>query len=242
MAKSMKKVEISQNVLDGFIKLPTATVFNAVSSLGSPRCVMQRVRTFTPGHPMAARARTLRFLPMRPDLIEINPAGEGSAEYEAMSRCGPGDVLVADMMNMRWSAVGGDVKLVQLQMNNADGIVCDGAIRDLSVLVEEDYGLAIYAQDRTILGGDGISPAEENIAIQCGGVLVRPGDVLVGDDDGVVVVPSWMAIEALEWATEHEAVENYVKEKIRSESVRPGKYYPPQPDIFEEYRKKQSTE
>lgn len=237
MADSMKPVEVSQAVLDGFNKLPAATVFGAVSRLGSPRCVMQDVRTFTPGRRLAARARTLRFLPMRPDLADMNPAREGSAEYEAMARCGPGDALVADMMGKRWSAIGGDVKLVQLQMNNADGVVCDGAIRDRDVIVDEEYGLTIYAQDRTILGGDGVSPAEENVAIQCGGVLVRPGDVLVGDDDGVVVVPSWMAEEALEQAAEHEDVENYIKEKIRSENVRPGKYYPPPAEVFEEFRR-----
>ena len=240
ISQSMKTVEVPQSVLDGFHKLPTATVFGAVSRLGSPRCVMEGVRTFTPGRRLAARARTLRFLPVRPDLVETSPAGEGSAEYEAMARCGPGDALVGDMMNKQWSAIGGDVKLVQLQMNNADGVVCDGAIRDRDVIVEEEYGIAVYAQNRTILGKDGIFPVEENVDIQCGGVLVRPGDVLVGDDDGLVVVPSWMAEAVLEHATEREEVENYVKRKIRSENVRPGKYYPPTPEMFEEYRETRS--
>ena len=61
------------------------------------------------------------------------------------------------------------------------------------------------------------------------------GDVIVGDDDGVLVVPSWMAEGVLAWATEHEEVENYVKEKIRAESVAPGKYYPPTESMHEEW-------
>ena len=62
-----------------------------------------------------------------------------------MARCGPGDVLVADLMGKQWAAVAGDVKLLQLKMNNADGLVTDGAIRDLGVLEDEDYGFAVYA-------------------------------------------------------------------------------------------------
>lgn len=56
-----------------------------------------------------------------------------------------------------------------------------------------------------------------------GGALVRPGDVMVGDNDGVLVVPSWMAVAVLEWALEHEDAENYIKQKIRSEGVCPGR-------------------
>jgi regulator of RNase E activity RraA len=80
------------------------------------------------------------------------------------------------------------------------------------------------------------------VDIQCGGVLVRPGDVLVGDDDGVVVVPSWFAAECVEIVEDHEAVEAYIKEKIQAENVRPGRYYPPTPEMFEEYRRQRSAQ
>ena len=105
--------------------------------------------------------------------------------------------------------------------------VIDGAIRDLDVVLDEDYGLTVYARARSFHGNPETRAAEENVQIQCGGALVRPGDVLVGDGDGVLVVPSWMAQAVLDWAIEHEGVENYIKEKIRAEGVRPGKYYPP---------------
>jgi regulator of RNase E activity RraA len=67
-------------------------------------------------------------------------------------------------------------------------------------------------------------------------VLVRPGDVLVGDGDGVVVVPSWFAAECVAVVEEHEAIEAYVKQKILAEGVAPGKYYPPTPAMWDEYR------
>jgi regulator of RNase E activity RraA len=59
----------------------------------------------------------------------------------------------------------------------------------------------------------------------------------VGDDDGVVVVPSWFAAECVASVEDHEAVEAYIKRKIEGEGVRPGKYYPPSPEIYEEYRR-----
>jgi regulator of RNase E activity RraA len=58
---------------------------------------------------------------------------------------------------------------------------------------------------------------------------------MVGDNDGVMVVPSWMAEAALKWADEHEGTENYIKEKIRAEKVNPGKYYPPTQEMVDEW-------
>ncbi len=233
----MTPVHVPDSVLEGLKKLPTATVYNAVRYFGSTLCVCEGLQNFTNGEKMASRARTLRFLPNRDDLKADTDLGEASPEFVAMGKCGPGDVLVADIQGDTKTVVAGDVKLLQLKMNNADGVVIDGAIRDLDVLRDEDYGLTVYATARSLHGGPTASPAEEGGQIQCGGALVRPGDVMVGDDDGVIVVPSWMAAQVLEHATEHEEVENYIKEKIAAENVAPGKYYPPQPESFEEWRR-----
>ena len=72
--------------------------------------------------------------------------------------------------------------------------------------------------------------------------MVRPGDVMVGDNDGVLVVPSWMAEEVLTWAEEHEGAENLVKDKIKAEGVPPGKYYPPTEETIAEWRKLNNRE
>lgn len=240
----MEPVEVSQGILDGFKLIPTATVYNALINFGSTFCVCEGIQNFTPFAPgkerLAARARTLRFMPFRPDLVADTSGGVESPEYIAMGRCGPGDVLVADIGGRIQDVVAGDVKLLQLEMNNADGAVIDGAIRDLDVLLDEDYGLTIYAKARSFHGNPSSRPAEENVQIQCGGALVRPGDIMVGDNDGVLVVPSWMAENVLEWATEHEGAENLVKEKIKAENVIPGKYYPPTQETIEEWRKRNS--
>ena len=233
----MTPVEVSQEILDGLKTIPTVTVYGAVRNFGSPLNVCEGLKRLTPSGRIAARARTLRFLPRRPDLLPETSQGENVPEYIAMDRCGPGDVLVADIMGYTKDVVAGDVKLLQLAMNQADGVIVDGAIRDIDVLLEEDYGLTVYAKARSFHGSWAASPAEENVQIQCGGALVRPGDVMVGDNDGVLVVPSWMAEAVLEWALEHEGTENYIKEKIRAEKAIPGKYYPPTAEMKAEWRR-----
>jgi len=236
--RSYQPVEVSQDILDRFKKLPVATIWNHVMrDAGVPLPFMEQVFPMTPGKRLAARARTLRFLPPRPDLLAEVQRGPDSPEYRAMARCGPGDVLVADIMGQSRACIFGDVKAMQLKMNRVDGIVTDGAIRDLDIMNEEGYNLIVYAQARTPYGSAPWAiPAEENGDIQCGGALVRPGDVLVGDGDGVVVVPSWFALECVEIVEEHEGVEAYIKQKIEAEGVAPGKYYPPTPESWAEYR------
>ena len=236
--RSYNPVDISPEILDRFKKLPVATIWHHVMrDAGVPLPFMEKVYPMTPGKRLAARARTLRFLPPRPDLQAEVQRGPDSPEYRAMARCGPGDVLVADIMGQERACIFGDVKALQLKMNNADGIVTDGAIRDLDIMEEEGYNLIVYARARTPYGSAPWAiPAEENVDIQCGGVLVRPGDVLVGDGDGVVVVPSWFAEECLALVEDHEAVEAYIKEKVMAEGVVPGRYYPPTPEMYAEYR------
>ena len=231
----MKPTHVPQETLDRLKAIPTATVYSAVRYFGCPVNVCEGLINFTPGQRMAARAHTLRFLPTRLDIAAECKIGEKSPEYLAMGRCGPGDVLVADIMGQTRDVVAGDVKLLQLAMNKADGIVIDGAIRDLGVIESENYGLTVYARARSFHGNPVTVAAEENVQIQCGGSLVRPGDVMVGDDDGVLVVASWMAAAVLEWAEEHEGTENYVKEKIRAEQVAPGRYYPPTEAMKDEW-------
>ena len=183
---------------------------------------------------MVGRVKTLRFIPPRPDIMEETHRGETSPEYEAMGSCEPGDVLVIDGMGKKYAAIGGDVKLLQLKIVGAAGMVTDASIRDLDIV--KDYGIKIFAGGRTPMGGAGeIDPYEANVTIQCGGVAVRPGDLIVADDDGVVVVPEKIAVEVIDWVEEHEAVEEYIKELIEKENVAPGKYYPPTDETIKRY-------
>ena len=217
---------ITAEIIERYKKVAGATVYSAVRMMGYEPCFMRDVHAFTPGEPLVGRAKTLRFVPPRKDIIEETHRGADSPEYQAMGSCEPGDVLVIDGMGKKYAAIGGDVKLLQLKMRGAAGLVTDASIRDLAIVA--DYGLKVFAGGRTPMGGaDEIDPFEANVTIGCGGVAVRPGDLIVADDDGVVVVPERIAAEVIDWVEEHEAVEEYIKGLIEAEGAAPGKYYPP---------------
>ena len=177
------------------------------------------------GQRLAGRAVTLRFVPHRPDLADDKPKGEHSAEYVAIEMCGPGEVLVIDAMGWKYSSVGGDIKFLRMKQLGAGGLVTDGGVRDSASLKE--YGFPVYSASLTAKQGPAeFWPWQVNDAIQCGGVLVRPGDALVGDDDGVVVVPHSIIDEVIEIAHRREEVEDVVKAQLEIEQCSPGKYYP----------------
>ena len=233
----MPDKEVPQSVLDRYKVVATPTVFGALRRRGYDNQFLRDVFPMTPGKRLAARARTLKFMPIRPDLQKELPKGEDSPEYVAMASCGPGDALVVDALGVPYASIGGDVKFLQLKMRRADGIVSDGAIRDLAIV--SSYGLVVYARNRTPLGGVFIAPYAANVDISCAGVLVRPGDVVMGDDDGVMVVPSALAEEVVAEAEEFERVEEFIKERIQAEDCAPGRYYPPGELAFKLYREHQ---
>ena len=192
---------------------------------GWPSGYIEGALPLKPGQSMAGRAVTLRFVPHRPDLAEDKPKREQSAEYVAIELCGPGEVLVIDAMGWKYSSIGGDIKFMRLMQRNVGGLVTDGGVRDSLVL--KDYGFPVYSASTTAKQGPAdFWPWQVNDAIQCGGVLVRPGDAIVGDDDGVVVVPSSEVDEVIRIAHEREEVEEVIKAQLEIENCSPGKYYP----------------
>ncbi len=216
---------VSDDTLAALKALSTQTLVDAMWRKGWPQGYIEGARPIEPGQRMSGRAVTLRMVPERPDLAEDKPKGDQSAEYIAMELCGPGEVLVIDAMGWTYASVGGDIKFFRLHQRRAAGLVTDGGARD-SVTLKE-YGFPVYAASTTAKQGSAeFLPWQVNDAIQCGGVLVRPGDAVVGDDDGVVVVPAGIAEEVVRIAEEREEVEEVVKAQLAEEGCSPGKYYP----------------
>ncbi|MDP6420800.1 MAG: hypothetical protein FI709_09015 [SAR202 cluster bacterium] len=221
----MSADRISDQIISRYRKVAVATVYGGVLRQGYEPCFMRGVTPFTPGRYLVGRAKTLRFVPPRRDIQrETQALGADSPEYVAMGSCEPGHVMVMDALGKSWASIGGDVKLLQLKMTGAEGLVTDGAIRDLDAVKE--YGYTLFAGGRTgAVGVPDVWPYEANATIQCGGAAVRPGDLIVGDDDGVVVVAASIAEEVIDWVEEHEQAEEYIKALIQKENVSPGKYY-----------------
>jgi regulator of RNase E activity RraA len=217
--------KVPQRALEHLKTLACTSILDALDHLGYDQVFMSGVRTLIPGRKVVGRAVTLRFLPVRPDLRREIRSRSDSAEYRAMELCGPGDVLVIDAMGLPFASVGGDIKFLRLKRRGAEGLVTDGAVRDMALL--RTYGFAIFAQNPTAKAGPtDMLPYEENSYIQCGGALVKPGDVICGDDDGGVVVPQHLVNDVIKEATEDEALEAWIKQELESKDVSPGRYYP----------------
>ena len=235
----VQSTRVPDTVLERLRKVPTPTLVDVLFERGYTRVYLEGVRPLTPGARLAGRAVTLRFVPARPDIRQEVAQRERSPEYRAMELCGPGDVLVIDAMRMASSSVGGDIKFLGLKRRRAEGIVTDGALRDVPTL--KDYHLKLFAAGVTAKTGPWeFFPWGVNEVVQCGGGAVRPGDVIIGDDAGVVVVPQALAEEVAAAAEAHEELEAWIKERVERENVSPGRYYPIQEEtrrLFQESRR-----
>ena len=236
MTKITSTHVISDQSLARLGELPTQTLIDGLWVDNWPQSMIHGARPIFPGKKMVGRAVTLRFVPHRPDVLADKPKKEESPEYEAFELCGPGEVLVASAVGP-WESIGGDIKFSRLSQLRVGGLVT-GSVRDTAEL--KDYGFPVFAYSSTAKQGPAVmQPWGVNEVISCGGIVVRPGDAIIGDDDGVVVVPAVMADRVLEIAAEREAVEKVIKKELRKNPGSPGKYYPFNENtwkLFEEYK------
>lgn len=218
-------------------RINTTAVVDTLAQAGyaARYTLMPNLRSMNPGARLVARAVTVRFVPARPDGVADKPAGERSAEYVAFEQAGPGDVIVMEAMRSTMMSVGGDIKFLRLKQRGVDGLICDGGIRDMETV--KDYGLALWGLGRTAaLGTQFGFPYTANDAVSVDGVLVRPGDYLVADDDGVVVIPRSVAPEVARGTIERDDLEEWIRRRLDQEHLSPGAYYPPDEETFAQYR------
>ena len=219
-------------------ELSASAVLDVLDGMGYTNVQMRGVRSLIPGQRMAGRAVTMRFVPSRPDFRAKVIGGTESAEYQAMELCGPDDVLVMDAMGWANPSAAGGIKLLRLKQRKAAGVVTDASVRDMEAL--RAYGIGVFAAGETNMTMPShMLPCDVKVPVQCGGVLVLPGDYVSADDGGVVVVPQQLIEEVVAHAREHEALEAVVEQQLSVEDVSPGKYYPFNEATRELYRRQQ---
>ena len=146
----------------------------------------------------------------------------------------PGDIVVVDARANMVSGVFGEMMLTYFQGRGGVGVVIDGCIRDYPHAQELDLGLWLRGVTPNFHTQTTIFPFAVNVPVACGDTLVMPGDVIVADDDGVVVVPSALAPELLEKAGEHVEWEEFSRMRL-AEGGDLRKYYPLREDARAEY-------
>ena len=191
------------------------------------------------GGNMVGPAYTMRSIPAREDLDQISAFDNPDhPQRKGIESVPPGHVLVLDCRGETRVASGGQILTTRLKVRGAAGLVSDGPVRDSGQIAEMDF--PVYtAGGSAPLNLIHHHAIDLNVPIGCGGVAVYPGDIIVGDDEGVAVIPAHLADEVARDAAEQEVMEAFLLERIQAGAALPGTY-PPNAETkaaFEVWRK-----
>lgn len=190
---------------------------------------------------MVGQAYTLRYMPAREDRNPITVfRNEDHPQRVAVERCPPGHVLVIDSRKDARAASAGSILVTRLQVRGCAGVVTDGGFRDAEAIGALDIP-AYHARPSAPTNLTLHEAIDVNVPIGCGDAPVFPGDVIVGDGDGVVVIPEHLAAEIAQECSEMEDFESFVWERVRDGYSVIGLYPPTRDETMREYQDWKST-
>jgi regulator of RNase E activity RraA len=226
-------------------KVSSATLTTVLFKRGLRNVFIQGIFLLNRDAPhMVGEAYTLRYIPAREDIDQLGAfEGRGHPQREAIEACPPGQVLVMDARRDATAATGGDILMTRLMVRGCAGIVTDGGLRDSQTI--EKLPWPAYCGARSApLNLVRHHAIDSQVPIGCGGVPVYPGDVMVGDQEGVVVIPAKMAEEVAKEAEAQTVFEDWVEAKVKEGRSIFG-LYPPNAETkaeFEAWKKNSGTE
>lgn len=193
---------------------PVAGLTQEMRRRGYNTVTIDGLRPTRAGRKMVGTARTLRFIPAREDLFRSHGGGY-NAQKRVFDDVGAGEVIVIEARGETGSGTLGDILALRAQARGAAGVVTDGGVRDHATVAEIDLPVFCQGPHPAVLGRRHV-PWDVDVTIACGGAAVQPGDVIVGDDDGVVVLPPEIAEEVADAALAKEAEDAWVAEQVTS--------------------------
>jgi regulator of RNase E activity RraA len=207
-------------------EISTPTLTTQLFKLGFRTRFLHGVRPLCPGVRMVGEAVTVRFAPAREDLATFEALGDPRyPQRRAIEEIAVGQVLVMDCRGTVEAAAAGDILVARLRARGAAGLVADGGIRDYPAV--QSLAFPVYA-----LGPS--APAhlarhlavDVNVPVGCAEVLVMPGDIMVGDGEGVVCIPRAAADAVATAGLEQEQLEAFILEKVKKGAALLGTYPP----------------
>ncbi|MBB3664560.1 2-keto-4-pentenoate hydratase/2-oxohepta-3-ene-1,7-dioic acid hydratase in catechol pathway/regulator of RNase E activity RraA [Prauserella sediminis] len=214
--------ELTDEIRAKLQKVAVATLSAQLRKHGYNQLSIDGVRTNKPGNKLIGRARTLRFVPAREDLFR-NHGGGYNAQKRTFDSLESGDVLVVEARGERGSGTVGDILALRAQVLGAAGIVTDGGVRDYTTVADLQIPTFSNGPHPAVLGRKHV-PWDSDITVACGGATVQPGDVIVGDDDGVLVIPPELLDDVLDAALEQEAEEEWIAARVAEGAAVDGLY------------------
>jgi regulator of RNase E activity RraA len=205
-------------IIDRFRRCGTATISTILTKRGLNRVFLYGVPPLPGSRPrLVGRAFTMRSVAVREDKLAEDKAlpPQVNLQRRATEECPPGFVLVIDCRGDATGASGGMMLFERMRLRGCAGVVTDGGVRDAAEIVES--GLPVYA--KAVCPPNSMQAhrfIELDVPISCGGVAVYPGDFLVGDADGVIVVPAQIADAVSHEAIAYEDQEAFILRRLRA--------------------------
>ena len=236
--------KVPNDLLERARELSSEEVWAVLEQRGFHNQYADGFQILHPGKPMVGRAFTLQFMPLRPDIDEIakNKAKDRGiarlTNQTAIDMLQPGDVLVVDIFGKKVNGtiVGDNLFYYVMKATHSGGLVVDGSIRDLNGISEIEMPAYFRSVDPTPIGN--VMLTGINVPVRVGGVTVMPGDLVVGDREGVYFVPPQLVREVLDHADEIHIHDEWTKKKFDEGKYKSSEIYstPSDPKLLQEYQ------
>jgi len=199
----------SDRVLFGkLMQVGLEAAWAVVTSEGYPQCFINELHPLNTGRRMVGRARTIRYLPNRKDLRDQIYSQGPQLNYRSAEEALPGDVLVFDAGGETHSTVSGAITTTRFVMRGGSGILVDGCMRDIPDLTAMPIGIYLRCGHASSVSPILMS-VDYQVPVRIGGVTIVPGDILIGEDHGVLVIPASIVDKVLERAMAHDEQEEF---------------------------------
>jgi 5-oxopent-3-ene-1,2,5-tricarboxylate decarboxylase / 2-hydroxyhepta-2,4-diene-1,7-dioate isomerase len=203
---------MGDTLYDRLARVSTATLTAQLQRRGIHSTFLSGVVPVKEGQRMVGTAHTLRYVPIREDMQNELIRGQ-NAQRRAIESLAPDEVLVIEARGEPDAGTIGDIFVLRALRRGAAGVVTDGALRDTATIRSIDLPVYHRASHAATLARRHM-PLDHQVPIACAGVTIFPGDVLVGDGDGVVVIPAALAEEVAADAAQQEREEEWAVERV----------------------------
>ena len=222
--------------------LSTATVSMQLLKRGLRAVFIGGIAPLTPSQPrIAGPAYTLRFLPFREDLFDAARIGDpGSHQRRAIEEAPAGSVMVVETGGVTTAAILGDILAARLKARGVAGLVTDGVVRDADGVRQTGFPV-VCAGAAAPASYNGFVDGAREVPVACGGVTVVPGDAIVADGDGAVVIPAALVAEVVAAGEEQEKLEAWIARQAANGRSIVG-LYPPNAETKARYEREREKD
>lgn len=193
-------------------QVPVAGLSAQLRKRGLNNVTIDGVRPLHPEAKLVGTAKTLRFVPNREDLFDSHGGGY-NAQKRVFDAVREGEVIVIEARGESGSGTLGDILAIRAHANKAAGIVTDGGVRDADAVTAVGIPVYTVGAHPAVLGRKHV-PWDFDLTIACGGTTVQPGDIIVGDNDGVIVIPPALAEEIVDAALAQEEEDAWIAARV----------------------------